>query len=137
MELEEGDIMIKYPSKARWGNKNALGMKHTDSAKERIRKALTIKNANPITYRVRARRLYNRLGLKLELCEKCGKKLENKFTFHHFHATNGKKVFTVVSVCPDARFWNSHSTHKHGGYVDIGLDGHWLDSYFYENGKPV
>jgi len=67
-------------------------------------------------------------------CTKCGEKTENVFTFSHYHPSNGEKLFTVVSVCPKKKFWNSHTKHKR----TIEFMGDIVRNiYYYEDGRQA
>lgn len=70
-------------------------------------------------------------------CRKCGKELVDIFVFVEYETETGLKVFKVMSVCPDKKFWNGHTSDWRGGYNLIGNEPTWFYSYYYENGKSV
>ncbi len=45
--------------------------------------------------------------MKHEFCTFCGKKLETRFTFSHYDARNGEKLYSNYFTCPARRWWNA------------------------------
>jgi len=51
-------------------------------------------------------------------CEKCGSELDDNFIFHKYDVKTGDKLVKCKSICPNKKWYNSHSSFFRSVYVE-------------------